>query len=192
MAMRIGLVALSLLTMLPVSRISLPANAAADPAAAHDCSGAPPDAVTALPSPLSRWGEIVCTPYGQMLASHKGWMWLMPDLDTVLVPAQISDTKPEPVGNKIYFTKIDAVRIKGPEFDEAYKTFHDGFDDQEVKPDGYRIDLTTVEGKSLRMYFFDYDTYAWGMSCPDNKCQTDSRFMILNRSTPPRPREPSI
>jgi hypothetical protein len=192
MATRIGFLALSLLTILPMSRIVSPAAAAADSAPAHDCSGSPPDAITKLPAPLSKWGAIVCTAYGQMLASHQGWMWLMPDLDTVLVPAQISDTQPEPVGNKVYFTNIQVVRIKGPEFDDAYQTFHDGFDDQEIKPDAYRVDLTTVEGKSLRMYFFDYDTYAWGMSCPDNKCQTDSRFMILDRSTPPKPREPSI
>jgi hypothetical protein len=54
------------------------------------------------------------------------------------------------------------------------------------------VDITTVEGKSLRMYFFDYDTYAWGISCPENKCVTDTRFMILDRNTPPKPREPSI
>jgi len=184
------LAALSVLSTIATFGIA-PVPAAAD-TSPHDCASAPPDAVTMLPAPLNKWGDIVCTPYGQMLTSHTGWMWLMPDLDTVLIPAQLTDKQPEPVGNKVYFTKIDVVKVKGAEFDDAYEAFHDGFDGHEVKPDGYRVDITTVEGKSLRMYFFDYDTYAWGMSCPDNKCVTDTRFMILDRHTPPKPREPSI
>jgi hypothetical protein len=191
MARRKVLVALSALTI-AAGFGAAPAPAVADAGAPHDCAGSPPDAITALPAPLNKWGEIVCTPYGQMLTSHAGWMWLMPDLDTVLIPAQLTDQQPEPVGNRVYFTKIDLVKVKGAEFDEAYGSFHEGFDEREVKPDGYRVDITTVEGKSLRMYFFDYDTYAWGISCPENKCVTDTRFMILDRSTPPKPRTPSI
>ncbi len=185
------LAGLSVLTILSAFGTA-PAPAAADAASPHDCAGAPPDAVTTLPAPLNKWGEIVCTRYGQMLMSHAGWMWLMPDLDNVLIPAQLTDTQSESTGNRVYFTKIDLVKVKGSEFDEAYGTFHEGFDDREVKPDGYRVDIATAEGKSLRMYFFDYDTYAWCMSCPDNKCLTDTRFMILDRNTPPKPREPSI
>ena len=193
MARRATALALGVLTVLTVGSYQ-PSTAAgtAGIRPAHDCAGSPPDAVTMLPPPLSRWGEIDCTPYGHMLASRKGWMWLMPDLDTVLVPAQISDKAPEQLGNRIYFTKIDVVKVTGAEFDDAYSTFHRGFDANEVKPDAYRVDLTSVDGKSTRMYFFDYDTYAWGMSCPGGTCETDTRFMILDRNTPPKPREPSI
>lgn len=190
MAIRPAAVAISVL--ISFAGMHAGANAAADAAPEHECSGTPPDAVTALPAPLNRWGQIVCTPFGQMLGSRKGWMWLMPDLDPVFIPAQLSDADPQPLGNKIYFTKIDVARVNGAEFDDAYRTFHEGFDDAEVKPDGYRVDMTTVEGKSIRMYFFDYDTYAWGMTCLDNKCDPDTRFMVLDRNTPPKPREPSI
>lgn len=189
-----AVLAVSVLTILAGFHVNAApiAATATDAAAGHDCSGSPSDAVMALPAPLDKWGQIVCTPYGHMLAPHKGWMWLMPDLDTVFVPAQAVDKQPETIGNKIYFTKIDVARVKGAEFDDAYKIFHEGFDDSEVKPDAYRVDMTTIQGMTIRMYFFDYDTYAWGMSCPDNKCDPESRFMVLDRTTPPKPRQPSI
>jgi len=190
MARRNTVLALGVLTVM--AGFSSAAGRAIDAVPDHDCAGSPPEAITTLPPPLSKWGEIVCTPYGHMLASREGWMWLMPDLDTVLVPAQISREVPQQVGNRIYFTKIEVARVNGVESKDAYETFHQGFDDKEVKPDVYRVDLTSVEGTSMRMYFFDYDTYAWGMSCPDGKCQIGTRFMILDRNTPPKPREPAI
>ena len=97
-------------------------------------------------------------------------------------------------GNGLAYCRpfASVARVKGSEFDDAYATFHDGFDGHEVKPDGYRVDLTTIEGKSVRMYFFDYDTYAWGMSCPGGKCEADTRFMVLDKNTRPKPRTPSI
>jgi len=42
------------------------------------------------------------------------------------------------------------------------------------------------------MFFFDYDSYAWAMTCPDNKCDTDTRFMILDKNHKPEPRPPAI
>ena len=190
MTFRNVVLAVSVLTALSAS--GFPLRAAEDAAPQHDCAGSPPDALTALPAPLNKWGQIMCTPYGQILASHAGWMWLMPDLDPVLIPAQAMNGQPQKFGTTMYFTKIDIARVNGDEFDDAYKAFHDGFDDNEVKPDGYRVDLTTVEGRSIRMYFFDYDTYAWGMSCPGGKCETDTRFMILDKNMRPKPRTPSI
>ena len=70
--------------------------------------------------------------------------------------------------------------------------FREGMDLREVPPDGYRADLTSVSGKTMRVYFFDYDTFAWGMSCPDNNCVQDSRFIMLDRSREPLPRRPPI
>jgi len=197
MLTRLALLSFSALTMMAgfhasATAASDAAPAVSDAAPAHDCAGSPADAVMNLPAPLSRWAQIVCTPFGHMLASRKGWMWLAPDLDPVFVPAQSMDKNPEQLGNKIYFTKIDIARVKGDEFDAAYRIFHEGFDDSEVKPDGYRVDMTTVMGSTIHMYFFDYDTYAWGMSCPADKCDPDTRFMVLDRSTPPKPRKPSI
>jgi hypothetical protein len=183
------LTALSILTVVAGLNAAPPAVAVEG----HDCSGTPPDAVMELPTPLSKWAQITCTPLGHMLTSREGWIWVMPaDLETVLIPSQIVEKEPETVGNNSYFNKIDVTRVKGEEFNEAYKAFHVGFDDQEVKPDGYRVDLTTAAGKTLRMFFFDYDSYAWAMSCPENKCDSDTRFMILDKANRPKPRQPSI
>jgi hypothetical protein len=146
-----------------------------------------------LPAPLSKWGRIACTTFGHILASHEGWVWAAPDASqTVFVPSQLGDGPPKPLGNSSYFTKIEIAPVSGEEFDHAYERFHDGFDQQEAKPNAYRVDLTSVSGRMMRLYFFDYDTYAWGMSCPGNDCSTDSRFMILDKSHRPTPRLPPI
>jgi len=168
----------------------------APPAAAlegHDCTGSPDDAVMTLPLPLGKWGQIACTPYGHVLTSHEGWIWIMPDgSKTVFIPSQMADKEPEALGNKSYFTRIDVAQVKGEEYDKAYDIFHAGFDEKEVKPDAYRADLTSVSGKRMRVYFFDYDSYGWGMLCPDDTCDSDSRFMILDKEHRPQPRQPPI
>ena len=158
-----------------------------------DCKGTPPEAVMILPAPLSKWGEISCTPFGHVLTSRKDWIWILPTVrQPIFVPSQMVDRLPQLLGNKSYFTRIEMMRIGGEEFASAYDTFHEGFDPNETIPDGYRVDLTSASGKTVRLYFFDYDTYAWGMECRDAKCERDSRFMILDKDHMPLPREPSI
>ena len=162
-------------------------------AAVGDCSGSPPEAVMTLPEPLNRWGQISCTPYGHVLAPTGNWTWVWPDgSGTVFIPSQLVMTNPQLLGNRSYFTRIEIMRVRGAEFDEAYATFREGLDLREVPPDGYRADLTSVSGKVMRVYFFDYDTFAWGMSCPDNNCVRDSRFIMLDRTREPLPRQPPI
>jgi len=165
------------------------------PAAAldNDCEGTPPNAVMTLPSPLSKWGRVSCTPFGHVLTSHEGWAWVFPDGgSSVLVPSQLGVRSPRPLGNRSYFTQIRMKRVTGEEFQEAYETFHAGLDDKEPLPDGYRVDLETASGKTLRMYFFDYDTYAWGLECSETDCDRDSRFAILDKEHKPQLRQPSI
>jgi hypothetical protein len=182
----------ALLVALVLSVTSLIGSARAVPDDS-DCNGTPPQAVMGLPAPLSKWGEISCTPFGHVLASRKGWIWILPTVRRpVFVPSQMVDRLPKPLGNKSYFTKIEIARIAGEEFASAYETFHQGFDPNETTPDGYRVDLTSVSGKTVRLYFFDYDTYAWGMECPEDKCERDSRFMILDKDHVPTPRGPAI
>jgi hypothetical protein len=158
-----------------------------------DCNGTPPQAVMGLPAPLSKWGEISCTPFGHVLTSHKDWIWILPTVRRpIFVPSQMVDRLPQLLGNKSYFIAIEMTRIGGEEFASAYDTFHEGFDSSETMPDGYRVDLTSVSGKTVRLYFFDYDTYAWGMECREDKCERDSRFMILDKDHMPTLREPTI
>jgi hypothetical protein len=159
----------------------------------NDCNGTPPGAVMTLPAPLSKWGRVSCTPFGHVLTSHEGWAWVFPDGgSSMLIPSQLGVRSPRPVGNSSYFTKIELRRVTGEEFQDAYDVFHKGLDDREPNPDGYRVDLETSSGKSLRMYFFDYDTYAWGMECSETDCDQDSRFAILDKKHKPQLRQPSI
>jgi hypothetical protein len=78
------------------------------------------------------------------------------------------------------------------EFDEAYATFRAGFEAKETLPDVYRADLTSVSGRVMQVYFFDDDNHASGMSCPDNNCVQDTRFIMLDRTREPLPRRPPI
>jgi hypothetical protein len=159
-----------------------------------DCAGSPAEAVLMLPPPLNKWGQITCTPYGHVLAGTGNWTWVWPDgSGTVFIPSQLVMSNPELLGNRSYFTHIEVTRVRGAEFDQAYATFREGLAvPKEVPPDVYRADLTSVSGKTMKVYFFDYDTFAWGMSCPDNNCVQDSRFIMLDRTREPLPRQPPI
>ena len=158
-----------------------------------DCAGSPAEAVMSLPPPLNKWGQISCTPYGHVLAPTGNWIWIWPDgSGTVFIPSQLVMSNPQMLGNRSYFTRIEMIRVTGGEADEAYATFREGLDLREVRPDVYRADLTSVSGKEMKVYFFDYDSYAWGMSCPDNNCVQDSRFILLDRTREPLPRRPPI
>jgi hypothetical protein len=183
---------LALFLLIAAIAASFPAispRAAAD----DDCAGSPPEAVMMLPAPLNKWGQIACTPFGHVLSSHEGWMWVFPDgVGTVFIPSQMVIDNPAPLGNTSYFTKIEIKKVTGGEFEDAYDLFRQGLEQGAAKPDGYRVDLTSISGRTMRVYFFDYDTYAWGMSCPDNFCVRDSRFMVMDKAHKPQARMPSI
>jgi hypothetical protein len=168
-------------------------EAAVPGVAVTDCTGSPAEAVMTLPAPLNKWGQISCTPYGHVLAPAGNWTWIWPDgSGTVFIPSQLVMSNPQLLGNRSYFTRIEVTRVTGAEYDEAYATFREGLDLREVPPDAYRADLTSVSGKVMKVYFFDYDSFAWGMSCPDNNCVQDSRFIMLDRTREPLPRQPPI
>lgn len=151
---------------------------AADPVG--DCAGTPTEAIVALPPPLDSWGQIACTPYGHILSNKEGWVWSRPGgYSPVFVPSQMVRDNPEKLGNESYFTSIRMTEVHGNEFQAAYTSFHDGFDKDERLPSGYRLDVTSISGKSLKLYFFDYGDSIWGIWCRDT-CDPDSRFMILN------------
>jgi hypothetical protein len=158
---------------------------------AGDCTGSPDAAVMKLAFPLNKWGQVSCTKYGHVLASHNGWIWFMPSTGAVLVPSQVTMGDPKVVGNETYFTKIEITQVKGDEFKNAYGTVMTNLGKDEVKPDGYRVDIMTSGGEALKIYFFDYDTYAWGMDCTSS-CDAESRFVVLDLNHKPEPRHASI
>jgi len=150
-----------------------------------DCAGTPADAVVELPPPLDKWGQIACTPYGHIITNRDGWIWSYPAAYApVFVPSQMVRDDPKELGNKSYFSRIDMTKVDGAELDAAYSVFQEGFDKDERTPTGYRLDVTSNFGKSLKLYFFDYGDSAWGIWCRD-KCDPSSRFMLLNMEVRP-------
>jgi hypothetical protein len=150
-----------------------------------DCAGTPTEAVSDLPSPLNEWGQLVCTPYGHIISNKDGWIWSYPAAYApVFIPSQMVQKEPKELGNKSYFTKIIMTKVEGSEFQETYSVFHAGFDAKETLPVGYRLDVASVSGDSLKLYFFDYGDSAWGIWCRDT-CDPKLSFMVLNMAKRP-------
>jgi hypothetical protein len=165
------------------------------PVAAADTGACPvnaSDAVVSLPSPLNKWAEIICTPYGQVITGHNGWVWIEPvNRALVVIPSGTLDTEPPPTAvSKAYFTKVEMTKIEGEEFEKAWAKFHADFKSSDAKPTGYKLVLSTASGDGLQLYFFDHKTYGWGISCPYGTCDTSSRFVIVNIAPKPKPALP--
>jgi hypothetical protein len=101
-----------------------------------------------------------------------------------MIPAQMVRQNPEPLGNKAYFTNITFTRIEGTEFEAAYAAFIKGFDDEGEKTTGYRLDVKSVSGKTLKLYFFESGGSIWGIWCT-KECDPMSRFMLINMNKKP-------
>ncbi len=168
-------------TCIVISAMAVASLIVCTPANAKSCTGLPAAAVTTLPQPLARWAALVCTPYGQIISNHQEWIWSKPgSYSPVFVPSQMVVSDPKPLGSGSYFTNVTIAKVAGGQFQSAYSAFHKGFASDPQLPDGYRLDVMSVSGKKLVLYFFDYRTHAWGLWCPEEKCKPESRFMILN------------
>ncbi len=145
--------------------------AATAPKAASDgdCTNSPVEAVVTLPAPLSKWAQIACTPFGHVLTSHEGWIWVWPDgTGTVFIPSQMVARDPAPLGNTSYFTNIEMTKVAGEEFDEAYDIFRRGLEQNAVKPEipcGFISSITTPmpgECPAPRTFVFAIrDSWSW-------------------------------
>lgn len=156
-------------------------------AASGACEAPPKNAVVALPSPLSEWGSLICTPQGYVITAKEGWIWTEPLLaNSVFIPAQMVQQEPALLGSRAYFSKIDLQPASDAEFDSARDLAFSDFD--EYKPDrikGYRLEVTSYTGKLLKLYFFVDGQTPWGIWCPSGKCRKSSVFMILNMAKKP-------
>jgi hypothetical protein len=163
----------------------LSANPAPPAAAQPECAGTPSAAVLELPMPLAKWAKLSCTPFGHVIESRSPWVWTTPgSYDAVFMPAQMVRSAPLPGGNHYYFTNIELARVEGAEFTAAYDAYHQGLAKDAVMPLAYRLNLTSVSGKSNVQYFFDYGDHAWGIWC-NGTCDTSSRFMLIDMSQRP-------
>src|SRR5215831_11370316 len=114
-----------------------------------ECKGAPLDAVMILPSPLRKWGQIACTPYGHELRSRDGWIWAsLDDGATVRVPSQMVVKNPAPIGNRSYFADIEVQELPESDAGLALATFSDGLPMDEAGAEAgakaYRGTFTSV------------------------------------------------
>ena len=179
------------LTAVVMVLISLHGNA--EPAG--DCEGTPKSAVTSLPEPLTKWGQIVCTPYGHIITNKEGWVWSNPgNYSPVMIPSQMVHSNPEPLANESYFSNIEMNEVSGKEAQEYAELFEKGFDTSESEPRVYSLNVASSSGKSLDFMFFDYGNSLWGMWC-NKECDPNSKFMLLNMAkdcllyTSPSPRD---
>jgi hypothetical protein len=156
----------------------------ASPSAADetDCTGSPSEAVRILPVPLRKWGHISCTQFGHMLASREGWVWAWLDgSGFVAIPSQMVRRDPAQLGNESYFVTIAVADLEPQEMMFALSVFHDGLDLNEGQAKGYRVTLTSVNGRSTMVYFLDFEKFVGGIWCPDDACVPTSRFMIMEK-----------
>jgi hypothetical protein len=153
-----------------------------------ECSGTPFDAMMRLPSPISKWGHIACTPFGHVLESRDGWVWASVDSGSkVLIPSQVSARNPQKVGNESYFTAITATQLATDDASAAVSAFNDGLAFDEPSSKVYRVEVISVSGAINTLYFFDFGSFGGGMACPGNECDPDTRFLIIERLSKPRP-----
>jgi hypothetical protein len=159
----------------------------------EECKGSPMEAVMMLPTPLRRWGQINCTPFGHTLASRDGWVWAsLDDASKVRIPSQVSRGKMAEIGNESYFTAIHETPVEGEDRANAAQLFEDGLNLQGDASNVYRVDLTSVSGRSMTLLFFDFGAFAGGMWCPDDGCVQESRFLIMQQDGAHKPHSPSV
>lgn len=148
------------------------------------------EAVVTLPEPLNRWAQMRCTAAGYVITGREGWLWIEPTRNAlVIIPAFNRQSQGD---GGAYFTKIEATKVTGEEFEKAYEVFHSGFDPKDAKPAGYRLDVSTMDGNDIRLYMFDYFTYGWGIACNQDECDRSSRFVMINMKMDPQPLEAPI
>jgi hypothetical protein len=147
-----------------------------------DCSGSPSEAVRTLPAPLHKWGHISCTEFGHMLGSRQGWVWAWLDgSGSVAIPSQMVRRNPAALGNASYFVMVEVIDLEPEELLFVLSIFGQGLDLHQGQVKGYRVNFKSVSGRSLMVYFLDFDTFAGGVWCPDSGCVPEWRFMIMEK-----------
>ena len=146
-----------------------------------DCLGPKAIAVTTLPAPLDAWASLTCTPYGPMIGAHNGWIWTNPGgYSPVFIPAQMKQQNLPVAPGSVYFAKIEFQRVDQVQFRSAYEAFHSIFRNDGPPLDAYRLDVSSSNGRSLRLYFGESGNNRWGIWCNDDECDPSSWFMLLD------------
>jgi hypothetical protein len=158
--------------------------AGTSPGAAHDneCAAIQSDAVVILPSPLRKWAQLACTPYGEALGSRDGWIWAsLKDASKVAIMAGEPPSGPDDWAGASFFTAIKIDELHDGELTVALGTFRSGLKIRETDSKVYRVQLTIASGGVASLLFFDFGTFAGGMWCPQDGCAPESRFLIMQQ-----------
>jgi hypothetical protein len=152
---------------------------------AHDaeCIGAPDAKPMSLPSPLDKWAQIGCTPFGQALGSRNGWVWAsLDDAAAVSIVAGTLDRLSDSP-DASFFTAIEMHELQPQERDVALAAFDRGLKFKNTEPKAYRAELTIASGDVASLVFFDFGAFAGGMWCPKDICIPESRFLIMKKES---------
>lgn len=164
--------------------MACPSTGQAGAKSAPACAGSPDSAILELPYPLSKWGALVCTPYGHIISNHEGWYWSKAGgYSPVFIPSQMVRNNPKAIGNASFFSKIDLVKtdLDDPDTAKAFIEIQKGYS-PETPIGAYRLYVEGSLGRHLVLYFFDWGKSLNGIWCgADGKeCDSSSMFMLLS------------
>ena len=147
-----------------------------------DCEGTPSDAVTSLPGLLGDWAQIVCSPYGHVIAPADGWIWTQPGtFAPVFIPSQMVRSDPKESGNEFYFSEIEFTEATDDERLLGHLAINSGLDEPEEEGKVYRLSVSNQDGKDLVLMFEvsgDGESI-WGVWCGES-CDPSTSFMLLD------------
>jgi hypothetical protein len=127
-----------------------------------------------------------------MLGAHSGWLWTNPGgYSPVWIPAQMKRESAQVSGRDVYFKRIEFVKVDAEEFKTPYAVFHSVFVNDPPPETGYRLNLESSNGRSLRLYFLETGYNRWGIWCTDGKCNPSSWFIVLDMAHRPESIAPS-
>jgi len=146
------------------------------------CRDVPKDAVLDLPDPLNRWGAVLCTVYGHLIAPRDGFIWSFPGtFAPVHFPAQMVRSNPKEVGNGAYFVEISVDKLSPADGEKINTEFTKGLG---VRHDPvqnvYRLTAKNNSGGVHTAYFLTFpNNDVWGLWC-NEQCGRTPPFMVLD------------
>ena len=139
---------------------------------------------TKLVGEISKWGEVKCTNYGELITAKKGWAWSLPGgYRPIFLPAfnNISanaNGKKFKKFKKVYFEKISGVEAKSAVTE--INSYFSGVSD--ISPIIYKLTMVKASGIEVIVYFSKskYNDI-WGYT-KTPEWSPNHPFMVINRN----------
>lgn len=154
-----------------------------------ECARLPSEALMRLPPPLDGWARLDCTPAGQILVSHRDWIWRYPASYTswVWLPAWLADAAQLGQGIR-YFVSAEVTVARGEEAAvmhrdlaaqvAVYRAMTEG---RPAPAEVYTATLLNETDQALRVHFLFHSRQdVWAVVCaPD--CSEEYSFIMSAR-----------